>query len=72
MRLVHEDTGIEVVDGEVVTDFRGDKCIVAGREEPRSPASTGRVYVRPTHGEQWTQGYYPSVFNLKWIEREDR
>ena len=65
MKLVHKDTLVEVKDGEIVTDFRGDTATVTGREEPRHSASTGRVYVRSEEG--WTQGYYPSVFDLKWI-----
>ena len=69
MRLVHKD-GREVVVGETVTDFRGDTATVTGWETPRSPASTGRLYVKAEDG--WTQGYYPSVFDCEWIEREDR
>lgn len=65
MKLVHKDTGVEVEVGETVTDFRGDKAIVTGMEKPRHSASTGRVYVRPLDAE-WTQGYYPSVFDLEW------
>jgi hypothetical protein len=65
MKLIHEATGNEVVDGETVTDFRGDKAVVTGREEPRHSGSTGRVYVR---ANGWTNGFYPSVFDMKWIE----
>jgi len=67
MKLVHKDTHIEVEIGEEVTDFQGDKAIVTGSEEPRHSASTGRVYVRPVDAD-YTQVYYPSVFDLKWIE----
>ncbi len=67
LKLVHKESLVEVVDGEIVTDFRGDHAFVTGREEPRHSASTGRVYVRPVDSEH-THGYYPSVFDLKWIE----
>jgi len=66
-KLVHKDTQLEVEKGETVIDFRGDSAIVTGWEEPRHSGSTGRVYVRPVDAE-WTQGYYPSVFDLKWID----
>jgi len=70
MKLVHKDSEVEVQDGETVTDFRGDASIVVSREEPRHSGSTGRVYVKPADPADgaWTQGYYPSVFDLKWID----
>jgi hypothetical protein len=71
MRLVHDDTGLEVEVGETVTDFRGEKARVVSIERPHHAGSTGRIYVQPLFAE-WTQGYYPSVFNCTWIEREDR
>lgn len=73
MRLVHEATGAEAQIGEVLTDFRGYKMRLISIEKPRSPASTGRVYVRELDADHdYTSGYYPSVFDLEWIEREDR
>lgn len=71
LKLVHMNTGAEVEVGELVTDFRGDEAIVTGFEAPRHAASTGRVYVRPVDAD-WTQGYFPSVFDLEWIGRSDR
>jgi len=65
MKLVHLATGLEVQRGEVVTDFRGDRATVTSWEAPRHSGSTGRVYVEAEAG--YNQGFYPSVFNLKWI-----
>ena len=63
--LVYKDTGETVKIGDIVNDREGD-CIVTGIEEPRSPNSTGRIYVQC---ETWTQGFYPSVFNAEWKEQ---
>jgi len=71
MRLVHDATQVEVAIGDEITDFRGEKAIVTGWDKPHKPASTGRVYVRAVDGEH-SAGFYPSVFDLTWIEREDR
>jgi hypothetical protein len=68
--LVHKDTKIAVHEGEQVIDFRGDTAVVTDAQFPQSPNSTGRVYVRP-EGEQYTQGYYPSVFGLVWVPEEE-
>lgn len=70
MRLVHDETGLEVAVGDEVTDFRGDSAIVVMWDKPHSPASTGRLYVSTDGSPPF--GYYPSVFNCTWIEREDR
>jgi len=73
MKLVHIETGKPVKRGETVRDFRGDLATVVGWDKPKHAGSTGRVYVKagPVAAE-WSQGFYPSVFDLEWIEREDR
>ncbi len=68
-KLVHEKTGIEVFEGEVLTDFRGETATYKSFEEPHKPSSTGRVYSQReglTHSSQ----NYPSVFGLKIIEHQ--
>ena len=44
------------------------RFIIRGGQPPHKPSSTGRVY-----GE-WENGisgeYFPTVFNLKWVEPE--
>lgn len=38
-----------------------------------APASTGRVYIkRPGQDNLHAQGFFPSVINAGWIEREDQ
>ena len=69
MKLVHKATGQEVQKLDVVTDHRGESATVTSWQKPHSPASTGRIYVK-RHGQE--QGFYPSVFNCEWIDREDR
>lgn len=69
MRLIHKSSGETVEVGDVVTTFRGESAIVTGRERPRSPASAGRIYIQQ---DGYNNGYYPSVVDCEWIEREDR
>ncbi len=65
MRLIHKSTGKEVQIGDAVTSFRGEAATVSYVSKPHSPASTGRVGV--DGGE-----FFPSVFDLEWVDREDR
>lgn len=66
MKLIHKPSGYEIRVGDHVRNFRGELAIVEGWQKPTSPASTGRIYV------DGGRGYYPSVFNCEWVEREDR
>lgn len=68
MRLVRESTGEEVKTGEVVHDFRGKAAILTSWALPKSPASTGRVYIKEMNERGLTGEYYPSVYGLKWVE----
>lgn len=68
MRLIRETTGEEIKTGEVVHCFRGEAAIVTGWALPKSPASTGRVYVKEMNEQGFTGEYYPSVYGLKWVE----
>lgn len=70
MRLIHRKTGKEVKTGETVTDFRGDKAKIVSFSKPHKPASSGKVLVETSAGHQGE--YYVSVFDMEWIEREDR
>jgi hypothetical protein len=65
MQLFSTRTGKPVAKGEEVTDFRGEKAIVVGWEEPRHSGSTGRIYVRP-QGAKLDEGYYPSVYDCEF------
>jgi len=51
----HEPVSI----GQDLVDFRGDCAVLTDAECPRHEASTGRV-----------NNFFPSVFNLKWVEEE--
>lgn len=70
--LIHEDTDLEVKRGDVVTDFRGDKSVITGMQEPRHSSSEGRVLVADNAkvSEAESAAYYPSVFGLKWVIRK--
>lgn len=69
MILINITTGEPVSVGDTVTDFRGEEAILTGGTPPHKPSSTGRVFVRSASAEVgWSGEYYPSVYNLKWVE----
>lgn len=70
--LVHKSTGQPAKEGDIVTDFRGDEAIFVRGELPRSPNSTGRVYVKQLDGNgDEPFGFYPSVFGLEWQDVDE-
>lgn len=71
LKLFYKGTTIEPVEGDELTDFRGDKAEFCHGVEPRHPGSTGRVYVRPVGSNVSPFGFYPSVFDLEWRETEE-
>lgn len=75
MKLVytHEKTR-KVLIGDSVQVGKVDDTIytVTGIEKPKTPASTGRVYVMEDDSDAEPRGYYPSVIGAEWIDREDR
>jgi hypothetical protein len=59
--LVHKNNA-PAVEGETITDFRGEKAILTGGRPPHKPSSSGFVFT--DNGGM----YYPSVFKLEWIK----
>lgn len=72
MRLVHKESQKEVQVGDEVFDFRGERAVVVNFSPPRSPASSGKVTVKNPDDDRDQREYYVGVFNMEWIEREDR
>lgn len=72
MKLVYDKNLVEVQIGDRGTLRDGKEYEVVRKEQPRNPASSGRVYVKEVGGEDFEMGYYPSVIDATWIEREDR
>lgn len=71
MKMVHKKSGKAVMPGDEVQNSRGEKAVVVSLEKPRHAGSTGRVYVLLQDAKMST-GYYPDVYGLEWVEREDR
>lgn len=75
MKLVYEATGKEVKVGDrvIMRNQKSVRCVITAIQRPHTPASTGRVYVAPSMMKASEgQGYFPGVFDMEWIEREDR
>lgn len=53
--------GNEFKFGDKAVSFRGESAVIAWGRPPQHAASTGRVYT------DYGCGYFPSVFNLKWV-----
>lgn len=66
-KLINKETGHEIKKGDTVFTFRGEQAIVTGFQEPRHPASTGRVYVTIN---EINCGFYPSVIHAEIVEQE--
>lgn len=56
-RLINKDTGTEVNEGDDIMSFRGEASTVNYGEAPHKPSANGKV-----------NGYYASVYDLKWEE----
>ena len=74
MKLVHTATGQEVKVGDKVRFSKsGEEAYVSYFRKPHSPASNGHISVTDTlENQDDCFEYYVSVFDLEWIDREDR
>lgn len=70
--MVRQDTGVPVKRGAIL-EHESARFILSDLELPRHAASSGRVYVRKLGARDETaQGFFPHVFGLEWIQRNDR
>jgi hypothetical protein len=58
--------------GLLVRDNNDEVGMIIGITKPHKPSSTGRVYVKWQDENRGTGEYFPSVFGLYWVDREDR
>lgn len=70
MRLVYEDSGIEVRVGDIVK-VDGEETMVTYFRPPHKPAASGKVTVQ-SNGAGLNGEFYVGVIGAVWIEREDR
>lgn len=61
--------GLACQPGDDVTNFRGEPATFSRCYAPHNSSSTGHVYV-VIDGVESMAGYYPSVYNLEWLEVE--
>lgn len=72
MILINEKTGVEVKIGDKITNFRGETYFLTGMAAPpRDSGSTGRVFVNTSMEDNasTSRAFYPSVFDLKFVEK---
>lgn len=65
MKLIYENTGRQVKEGDLVKTFRGDNCKIVGMVQPHKSGSTGLIYVEQN---KFVSGFYPSVVGAVWID----
>ena len=65
MKLVYDDTGRCVMEGDTVKTFRGDLCEIVSFVKPHKCSSTGVIYVKQNNT---IIGFYPSVVGATWID----
>lgn len=70
MRLIYSGTDTEVKISDKTICHNLGEVIVTEIIKPKHGGSTGRVYVK--YDDYAPVGYYPSVINAEWIEREDQ
>ena len=68
LKVYDEKTGLEVKPGDIVTNFRGEKCTFVQATRARTWKS-GKVVVKLPQGLSYE--YYDKVFNLIVKEVED-
>lgn len=66
MQLYNTETNQPIKTGDIVQDFRGERWVVEGSEEPHKPSSTGRVYLMSLCERKVHRTFYPSVINAEW------
>ena len=64
MKLVYKGTNTEVQEGDVLTDFRGEKAIAYFWREPTH--GSGKISVKNNYDDCVSNEYYVSVFGLEW------
>ena len=66
MKLIYNDTGIEVKKGDqVITNPREEKATVISFSPPHKPSASGKVYIELENGSK--REYYVGVIGAKWI-----
>jgi len=72
MKLINITNEMEIKPGQIVKTSRYEPFKVSEivGKPPDQPGSTGRIYVEEIDSPQktWTNEYFPSVFNCKWVE----
>jgi len=63
--VLRDSTGRVVQVGDKLKSFRGDAWRVCGGKPPRSPSSSGRIWVNKP-GQVLTD-FFPSVFDCTWV-----
>lgn len=80
MKLIHDKTGAEVKIGDAI-QYRWhnapetdpfETLYVSYIQKPKHGGSTGLVYASAKKNDSNARGFYPSVYNMTWIDRDDQ
>ena len=65
-KLISKTTGIELLIGDVVHDFRNEPHILVDARPPHKPSSQGFVTLRTMCDKAFTHEYYAGVIDAEW------
>ena len=73
MKLVYNDTSVEVKVGDRDKTFRGEMVEVVSFNKPHKPSASGRVCLRSVDSiDRDVFESYVTVIGAAWIDREDQ
>ena len=67
LRLLDKTTGIELIIGDIVHDFRNEPHILVDARPPHKPSSEGFVTLRSMDEKAFTHEYYAWVIDAEWV-----
>jgi hypothetical protein len=66
LKLLSKTTGIELLVGDIVHDFRNDPHVLIDARPPHKPSSSGFVTLRSMDEHAFVAEYYASVIDAEW------
>lgn len=66
MKLINKTTGVELLVGNIVHDFRDEPHVLVDARPPHKPSSEGFVTLRTMCDKAFVAEYYASVIDAEW------
>lgn len=66
LKLLSKTTGVELLVGDIVHDFRNEPHVLIDARPPHKPNSVGFVTLRSMDEKAFVAEYYASVIDAEW------